>query len=71
MAEKKIFLLMPWSSSDITNKKYLLQWTFWLVDYQWMKLLWAYGYCTEGKEKAEKKMKTIAKHINKKISEIQ
>lgn len=62
---KKIFLLMPWSSSDATNKKYLLQWTFGLVDYQWMKLLWAYGCCTENEEKAEKKMKNIAKQINK------
>ena len=66
---KKIFLVMPWSSSDITNKKYLLQGTFWLVDYQDMKLLWAYGRCTEDPVKSKKKMNTIAKQIAKKISE--
>ena len=66
---KKIFLVMPWSSSDITNKKYLLQGTFWLIDYQGMKLLWAYGRCTEDLVKSEKKMNSIAKKIAKKISE--
>lgn len=66
---KQLFLVMPGSSSDVTNKKYLLQWTFWLVDYQGMKLWGAYGWCTEDKESAEKKMNNIVKQITKKMSE--
>jgi multimeric flavodoxin WrbA len=66
---KKIFLIMPWASSDAVNKKYLLQWTFGFVNYQFMKLLWAYGCCTEDAVKADKKMKNIAKQIAKRIAE--
>jgi multimeric flavodoxin WrbA len=66
---KKIFLVMPWSSDDEENKKYLLQWTYGLVNYQEMNLLWAYGYCTEDEEEKKKKMEKIAKQIGKKISE--
>jgi len=62
---KKTFLIMPWSSADSTNKKYLLQGTFGLIEYQNMKLLWAYGCCTEDKVIAEKKMENIAKQIVK------
>lgn len=64
---KKIFLVMPGESTDVTNKKYLLQWTFWLVEYLGMKLLWAYGYCTENSEVAEKRMHNIAKQIVRSI----
>ncbi len=66
---KNIFLVMPWASSDTTNEKYLLQGTFWLVNYQGMKLAGAYGWCTEDPVKAEEKMNSIAKKIAKKISE--
>ena len=66
---KNIFLVMPWASSDATNTKYLLQGTFWLVDYQGMKLAGAYGWCTEDPVKSEEKMNTIAKKVAKKISE--
>ena len=66
---KKVFLVMPWASSDSTNKKYIIQWTHGFVNYQAMKLVWAYGWCTEDPVKAEKKINTIAKQIAKKISE--
>lgn len=66
---KKIFLVMPGASVDSTNKKYLLQWTFWFVKYQGMKLLWAYGWCTEDTKIAEKKADNIAKQIIKKLAE--
>ena len=69
LKDKKIFLVMPGASSDSTNKKYLLQATFWFVQYQYMKLLWAYGYCTENKSLVDKKIKNITKHIVKKMSE--
>ena len=66
---KNIFLVMPGASKDEENKKYLLQWTHGLVNYQEMNLLWAYGYCTEDEEDKKQKMEEIAKQIIKKISE--
>ena len=69
LKDKKLFLVMPGSSDDDDNKKYLLQGTYGLVEYQNMKLLWAYGYCTEDDEEKKKKIEEIAKQIVKKISE--
>lgn len=68
LKNKKVILFMPWSSSDVTNKKYLLQGTYGFVQYQHMKLLWAYGFCTEDKSIFEKKMEKISKQIAKNIS---
>lgn len=66
---KNIFLVMPGASKDEDNKKFLLQGTYGLVDYHEMKLLWAYGYCTEDPEEKQKKIAKIAKQIAKKIAE--
>lgn len=66
---KKIFLVMPWASEDEDNKKYLLQWTYGLINYQDMNLIGAYGRCTEDPEENKKKIKNIAKQIAKKITE--
>ncbi len=69
LKKKKVILLMPWSSTDSTNKKFILQGAYGFVNYQYMKLLWAYGFCTEDKSILEKKMEKITKQITKKISE--
>lgn len=69
LKNKKLFLVMPGASDDDENRKFLLQGTYGLVDYQEMKLLWAYGCCTEDKAAAEKRMHDIAKQIAEKISE--
>ena len=60
---KKVILLMPGSSADSTNKKYMLQGAYGFVDYQYMKLLWAYGFCTEDEAVLEKKMERITQQV--------
>jgi len=69
LKKKNIFLIMPWSSTDSENKKFLLQWTYWFIEYQNMKLLWAYGLGTEDTKLIKGKIEKITKQIIEKISE--
>ena len=66
---KKIFLVMPWTSIDEKNEKYLLQWTHGFIKYQGMALLWAYGWCTADSKATEQKTEYIAKQILKRLAE--
>ncbi len=68
LKKKNIFLIMPWSSLDIENKKYLLQGTYWLIEYQNMNLLWIYGLETENAGLIQGKIERITKHILNKLA---